>query len=868
MDTVFSGISHMTSASPRSEGTLVRALGPITLAAAIANVTIGGGIFRLPAAVAASLGAAAPLAYLVCAVAMGLIVLCIAEAGSRVTLTGGPYAYVELAFGPYIGFLAGVMLWLLGTTAVAAVSGVFADNVAALIPAFASPLLRALVLITAFALTGGVNIIGVRYGSRLNTIATAAKLAPLLLLVAVGVFFIKGENLAIAEVPSAGTLTRTSILLIFAFSGIESALVPSGEVRDPARTVPRAIFTAMIGITLLYVVLQLVAQGVLGAALGSSTTPLADAAGQVFGPWGRTMLLVGVVVSTFGYLSGMTLAVPRALYAFARDGFVPAPIARIHPTWNTPYIAIIVQVTITCALAVTSSFGPLAIIANVAALLVYFSCAAAAWELRRRNVQSGGTPFRVPGAALVPILACVVIIGLLTSITWAEWRVLMAVLAVATVLFFLRRKPAVAAAALCLVLGAVGAPSLSAQPATALRQGFSVARLARIDSLLEQTVRDQRITGAVALVLRDDAVVYERAFGWADKEAGRRMTTNALFRIASQTKALTSTAALMLVEEGRLSLADPVSRFIPTFQRTTVAVRTDTRVDTGVALVPAKRAITVRDLLTHTAGISYGVEATVAARYQAKGLGPAAGFGWYTADKDEGVCETMERLGTLPFVSQPGEAFVYGYNTDILGCIVEKVSGQPLDAFVRTRVTAPLGMTSTFFFVPPTDRDRLAAVYRSDSAGLSVRAPDGARGQGHYVDGPRRNFAGGAGLVSSARDYARFLQMIAHHGAWNGQQFLAPHTVRLMRTNQIGTTYSSAGMGFGLGFETTDRYGANGMASEGSFGWGGAYGSTYLVDPKEGLILVFMMQQTPNASDVAARYRTLVYQALVTSRAN
>ncbi|MEQ1693864.1 MAG: serine hydrolase domain-containing protein [Gemmatimonas sp.] len=394
------------------------------------------------------------------------------------------------------------------------------------------------------------------------------------------------------------------------------------------------------------------------------------------------------------------------------------------------------------------------------------------------------------------------------------------------------------------------------------RQGFSRARLARIDSLLERAARDGFMTGAVALVLRDDQVVYERAVGWADKEAGRRMTSDALFRIASQTKAVTSVAALMLVEEGRLALTDPVSRFLPTFQRTQVA----TRSDTGAVLTPARRAITVRDLLTHTAGISYGTDAHIAQRYAAKALGPSAGFGWYTADKDEPVCETMERLGTLPFVAQPGEAFVYGYNTDILGCIVERASGQSLDAFLRTRLTAPLGMSSSFFFVPPAQRDRLTAVYMSDSTGRSVRAPTGARGQGHYADGPRRNFAGGAGLVSTARDYARFLQMIAHQGAWNGQTFLAPHTVRLMTTNQVGTLHSSAGLGFGLGFQTTDRYGANGLASEGAFGWGGAYGSTYLVDPREGLVIVFMMQQLPNSSDVSSRFRTLVYQALIDSR--
>jgi amino acid transporter len=280
-------------------------------------------------------------------------------------------------------------------------------------------------------------MLGVSQGSRLNQVTTVAKLAPLLLLVVVGVFFVRGENLAISTVPASGDVLRASIVLIFAFSGIETALVPSGEVRDPARTVPRAIFVAMIGITLLYVALQYVAQGVLGASLATSATPLADAAGVVLGPWGRTLLLVGVVVSTFGYLSGMALAVPRALYAFARDGFLPSPIASVHPTWKTPHIAIALQLTVTCTLAITSGFGPLAIIANVAALLVYFFCAVAALELRRRNVQSGGVPFRVPGAGVVPVLACVVIVGLLTSITMAEWSSILITAAVAAGLYVL-----------------------------------------------------------------------------------------------------------------------------------------------------------------------------------------------------------------------------------------------------------------------------------------------------------------------------------------------------------------------------------------------------------------------------------------------
>ncbi len=225
--------------------------------------------------------------------------------------------------------------------------------------------------------------------------------------------------------------------------------------------------------------------------------------------------------------------------------------------------------------------------------------------------------------------------------------------------------------ALCLLL----LPALlGAQPARATQDtriaaatsGFAPDRLARIDRFLEESVDSGRIAGAVALVLRDGRPVYERAVGWADREAGRRMTPDAIFRIASQTKAITSVAAMILIEEGKLALTDPVSRFIPTFARTTVA----NRADTGRTTAPARRAITIFDLLTHTAGISYGSDAFVADQYAAKGLGRAAGFGWYVADKDEPICTTMERLGTLPFVSQPGQTWVYGYNTDILGCVV------------------------------------------------------------------------------------------------------------------------------------------------------------------------------------------------------
>ena len=330
---------------------------------------------------------------------------------------------------------------------------------------------------------------------------------------------------------------------------------------------------------------------------------------------------------------------------------------------------------------------------------------------------------------------------------------------------------------LALTFGAHGQPS--AKPDLYI----SAPRLERIDRVLQKYIDDNRVAGVVALVLKDGKPAYERAFGWADKEAGRKMTPDTIFRIASQTKAFTSAAVLALMEEGKLAINEPVSDFIPTFAKTSVAVKTAAG---GIDIVPAKRRITIADLLTHTAGISYGTDAHVAALYQAKGLGPAAGNGWYTADKEEPICETMERLGTLPFVSQPGEAYVYGYNTDILGCVVEKASGMTLDEFIRTRITEPLGLKDTRFYLPPAQRDRLAAVYATGPGGTFVRAPEGAKGQGHYVEGPRKSFAGGAGLLSTAHDYARFLEMIRNDGVLDGVRILGNRTVQLMKTNQSG----------------------------------------------------------------------------------
>ena len=392
----------------RQSESLVRAMGTFGLAAAIINITIGGGIFRLPANVASSLGAAAPIAYLVCAAAMALIVRCIAVAGSRVSLTGGPYAYVGTALGPYAGFISGVLLWMLGTFAGAAVATVFASSVGLLIGGLAGRGMEIAILIAAFAFWVVVNLRGVGLGARLNSVATVAKLLPLLLVGIGGLFFVQPENLSWVTTPAAADVARTSLLLIFAFAGLEVALVPSGEVRDTARTVPRAIALAMIGITALYIALQVSAQGILGSQLAQSqVSPLADAAGASFGGWARTLLLAGASISMFGYVGGMTLSVPRMVYAFARDGFLPRMFAEVDPTHHVPRLAIVAQSVLVVALAITGTFERLAILANVSALALYFGCALAAWRLTQRPI--------------VPLLACAVIVWLLTGLTRDEW---------------------------------------------------------------------------------------------------------------------------------------------------------------------------------------------------------------------------------------------------------------------------------------------------------------------------------------------------------------------------------------------------------------------------------------------------------------
>jgi CubicO group peptidase (beta-lactamase class C family) len=407
------------------------------------------------------------------------------------------------------------------------------------------------------------------------------------------------------------------------------------------------------------------------------------------------------------------------------------------------------------------------------------------------------------------------------------------------------------------------APTVGAQtPATTPESvGLSTERLERLGAVMQEYADAGRVSGVVTYVARNGRVAHLEAAGMADIEAGRPMETDTIFRIASQTKALTSVAVMMLVEEGRVSLSHPLARFIPAFEKTTVASTAGE--GATVEVVPAKRAITIRDLLTHTAGISYG-DGPGRDAWKAAGI-----QGWYFADRDEPVSAVVERMAALPMDAQPGERFVYGYNTDILGVVVETVSGKTLAEFFEDRITGPLGLEDTRFYLPPAQRDRLAAVYAAKDGGIE-RATDPRLGQGHYVDGPQVAFSGGAGLLSTARDYGRFLQALLEGGALDGVRLLSPKTVQLMTVNHVGPRLAEAwddrrGMGFGLGFDVIEDLGAFGQhGSPGAWGWGGAYHTTYWVDPEEKLVALLMTQLLPAGdSDIQKTFRALVYQAIV-----
>ena len=396
--------------------------------------------------------------------------------------------------------------------------------------------------------------------------------------------------------------------------------------------------------------------------------------------------------------------------------------------------------------------------------------------------------------------------------------------------------------------------------------GMSSERLGRLTNTLEDYVSDERIAGAVAIVARKGKIAYLEAVGMRDLETSSPMATDSIFRIASQTKALTSTCIMILQERGQLLISDPLAKYMPEFANGTVAVDNGRG---GYDVVAARRAITIRDLLTHTSGISYGNGIAVDEWREADVIG------WYFAKRDEPIRETIRRMGALPASAHPGDSWIYGYNTDILGALVEVVSGRPFDVFLRDEVLEPLGMSDTHFYLPAEKIDRLVTVYSSTAAGGIELAPApghmdnrgifGNIGQGQYVDGPRTSFSGGAGLLSTAHDYATFLQMMLNGGEFNGARILSPNTVKLMTVNHLGEVPFRPGQGFGLGFSVVTDLGARGApGSVGEFGWAGAYHSTYWADPEEELAAVYLTQLIPAINvDDNVKFRSLLYQAII-----
>lgn len=391
--------------------------------------------------------------------------------------------------------------------------------------------------------------------------------------------------------------------------------------------------------------------------------------------------------------------------------------------------------------------------------------------------------------------------------------------------------------------------------------GFAEANITRLDNAFETFVQNGQLPGAVLLVQHKGDLIHEGIYGMQDIESSKPMQKNTIFRIASQTKAIVSVAVMMLQEEGKLLIDEPVGNYIPEYLETTVSV--DPASNHEADTVSANRAITIRDLLTHTAGIDYG-----GSFGNRNGLDPwaSAGIqGWYFAHRTEPILDTVKKMAGLPHAAQPGERFVYGYNTDILGALVEVVSGQSLEKFLETRLFTPLSMSDTHFYLPKNKRQRLATVYGLKDGKLS-RAPDESTmtGQGGYVDGPRISFSGGAGLLSTAADYLKFLTMMSNGGTVKGQKILSRKTVELMTIDHLGEIPLSPGSGFGLGFRVLKDLGRAGVpGSIGAYSWGGAYHTTYWVDPSEQLVVTYMTQviPAPGLQD-HAKLSTLVYQHL------
>ena len=425
-----------------TEPALKREIGATALALNAINLTIGAGIFVLPAIVAENLGAASFIAYISCGLLVVLIMLCFAEVGSKITTTGGAYAYVEAAFGPLAGFLINTLFWFgFCCLADAAVINAMTDMIAIWFPVFSITYIRVIFFMMIFGLFACVNIRGVKHGSQLAVTATLLKLTPLILLLGIGLFNISSQNLTIQTWPGMHSIGETSLVLFFAFMGTESALSMSGEIKDPKRNIPKGIFMGVTGILIMYLLIQFVSQGVMGDQLSKfKDAPLAAMASQLVGPVGKTVILITSVVSMLAMLSGDILASPRILYAAAKDDLLPRFLGKVHPTYATPYWSIIVYAAVGAILASSGGFKQLAVLASSSVLFIYLAVILATIRLRYKKEFSVKDGFTIPGGLLVPILAIITIGWFLSHITKDEIKGFAIFFVLLTVVYFVRRE--------------------------------------------------------------------------------------------------------------------------------------------------------------------------------------------------------------------------------------------------------------------------------------------------------------------------------------------------------------------------------------------------------------------------------------------
>jgi CubicO group peptidase (beta-lactamase class C family) len=401
-------------------------------------------------------------------------------------------------------------------------------------------------------------------------------------------------------------------------------------------------------------------------------------------------------------------------------------------------------------------------------------------------------------------------------------------------------------------------PMAIASPESA---GFSSERLKRIDNAMNEWVNKGWVQGCEALIARDGKIVYYKAAGYDDLGTKKPFPKDAIFRIASQTKAIVSVATMILFDDGKIGLNDPVSKYIPTFKNPKVLDKFNAA-DTTYTTIAATREITIRDLLTHTSGLGYAQIGSREANAIYEKAKLTAGIGV----TNESLLTAMTRLGTLPLMHQPGGKWTYGLNSDVLGCIVEIVSGMSLDEFFRKRIFEPLGMKDTYFVVPAEKASRLVNLYTEDSTGKLVKAEERMLNGPVGPDYPLKKhtyFSGGAGLSSSIYDYAVFLQMLLNGGEYNGKRILGSNTVRMMTMNQSGELFTRPGDGFGLGFQVVGEKNGTVPAQPGTFSWGGAFQTSYWVDPKEKMVMLFYRQlQRSTHGDVVEKFRALTYSSM------